>query len=135
MMKLETETPARREIDVIMLIDVVFLMLIFFLMAATIRPFAAREIEPASVTERHANDPIRTPLMLGVDGNFLQNDEPVPADEVEPYLRGVVARLEGEPLYIVADQNLSGVKLVDVLQAAKLAGASKIRLVTKRRRN
>ena len=133
-MRLEEHNTKRREIDLIMLIDVVFLLLIFFLVAATTRPFLAQNVKPSETMKRYGGDRVSAPLIIDVDGRFMASNELIDEDEIEGQLKARAQMLAGRTLHIVADRKLPAQKLIDILEMAKSVGIQKIRLVTQRRR-
>jgi biopolymer transport protein ExbD len=134
-LRLKANQSSRREIDMIMLIDVVFLMLIFFLVAASIKPFAAKNIDIVTTAGKYEGDSLRAPLFIGLSGDvFAANHQRVEPDQLAAHIAAKVQALNGSPLQIVADRNVSGLKLVEFMELAKAAGAQKMRLVAKRRR-
>lgn len=133
-MRLVEHNAERREIDLIMLIDVVFLLLIFFLVAATTRPFLARDVKPAETMKRYKGDRVSAPFIIDADGRLMAGNELIDEDEIEGEMRVKALMLAGKTLHIVADRKLPARKLIDILQMAKSVGIKKIRLVTQRRR-
>lgn len=133
-MRLEEHREERREIDLIMLIDVVFLLLIFFLVAATTRPFLAPNIKPSETFKRYKGDRVNAPLIFDAEGRLRVGDEFIDEDGIERELKAKAINLSGKTLHIVADRNLPAQKLVKVLELAKTVGIKNIRLVTQRRR-
>lgn len=133
-MRLEQHREERREIDMIMLIDVVFLMLIFFLIAATIRPFMARDIKPAETMKRYDGDRVSAPLIINTEGQLIIAGAPLEEEKIRSLMKAKAMILAGKTLHIVADRKLPAQKLIVILEQAKAAGINKIRLVTQRRR-
>jgi biopolymer transport protein ExbD len=133
-MRLEEHNTERREIDLIMLIDVVFLLLIFFLVAATTRPFMAQNVKPSETMTLYKGDRVSAPLIIDADARVLAGNELIDEDEVKGLLKAKAQILAGKTLHIVADRKLPAQKLIDILEMAKSVGIHKIRLVTQRRR-
>lgn len=115
--------------NTIPLINVVFLMLIFFLFAGSIARDDARRVEPPkSIAE---DETIRSTgaLIVDLDGDTHAQDRAV---TVEAWLaeRGA-SELSAEPLKIAADATLSADKLETILKALADAGAGDVVLITR----
>lgn len=105
------------------LINVVFLLLIFFLMAATLAPPEPLEVTPPrSVSE--AEQAGGMALVIAADGTLAYGD-----------LRGeaVFGALGAGPLTVRADAALPAARLVGVLGRLRAAGADGIELVVEAR--
>jgi len=124
--------PERREPpeNTIPLINVVFLMLIFFLFAGSIARDDARRVEPPlNIIE---DETIRSTGALIVDPEgrtFSGGGETTVADWLEQ--RGATAAQDG-PVKVAADGTLKADLLEEVLAELKQAGRSDIVLITRR---
>ena len=125
---------AASEENLVPLINVVFLMLIFFLAAGALRPFREEGIKaPQATVSGHDERPLG-PVLINASGKVsikgVEQDKTVLVAFFAARVRSHVT----QPLPIVADQHLPAIKLVEVLQAARSAGIKKIRLVTRKRK-
>ncbi|QDG74976.1 biopolymer transporter ExbD [Labrenzia sp. PHM005] len=116
--------------NTIPLINVVFLMLIFFLFAGSISKDDARELEPPlNILE---DETIRSTgaLIIDQEGKTHAGDQEIGVlDWVA--LREAEAE-DGEPLKIAADGTLGADHLEKVLQELKTTGRTDIVLITRR---
>jgi len=122
----QAETPRKGE-PTIALINIVFLMLIFFLIAGAIAPPLSPEVK--SVTSSKS-PPAAPPEALSVskDGRFFWWAEEVQLDD---WLR--TAKIsEDKPLRIMADRELPATNLLAIVEQLKAAGHIKIVLITER---
>ena len=123
--------PARRQAEsTIALINVVFLMLIFFLIAGTLAPPMDREI---ALVESSAGEPAAPPDALSVrkDGSLFWRGAPT---DIGAFMaQHGQAEIAG-PVRIAVDRELPGTGLVELLAGLKAAGAGEIRVVTQRGR-
>ena len=119
--------------NLIPLINIVFLMLIFFLAAGTLRPFEEENIKPAEAN--FTNEAVRPsgPVLLSAEGQITIDGVEQDEASLTSILQSRVAAGITSPLPVVADRNLAAGKLVEVIETAKTAGIEKIRLVTRRR--
>jgi len=117
------------------LINIVFLMLIFFLFAGTITRDDAGRIEPASSIAE--DDRIRSTDALIVDaqGDFFHRNEQVTLEELVAGLdaKDAEAGDADRPFLLAPDAGLPAAKLKETLEALKGAGIDKITLITLRK--
>ncbi|SFK34287.1 biopolymer transport protein ExbD [Pseudovibrio ascidiaceicola] len=125
-MRLKTKPQKRTFENTIPLINIVFLMLIFFLFAGSIDRDDAKNVSPAETQEQSSRELIAGALIIAPDGTITQNEKPVLVEDLMP--------LEGnkDPLMVVADKALSGQTLARTLAGLKKQGFSDITLVTVR---
>ena len=110
----------------IALINVVFLMLIFFLIAGTLAP--PRDPEVSFITTvRDDNAAPPDMLFIAADGSASWRGEPV---EIESNLAKWAEDHAGTPFRVAADRELPATELVDIVGALRGAGLTNIVLVT-----
>ncbi len=115
--------PQRRRRDsTIPLINVVFLMLIFFLIAGTVAPPLDPDLELVDTSELDGRDPPDA-LVLHADGSLSFRGATIDA---ESYM----ADHQGDAVRIVPDRAASGPRLIEVTGALRRAGATSVFLVT-----
>lgn len=123
--------PKRKVESTLALINVVFLMLIFFLIAGTLAPPSDSQVKFVSVGEE---DPAPPPDMLVIraDGMASWNGEPVDVSgRVQAWLDDPEHTSE-KPLRIAPDRALPAEKLVSVIETIRQLGVQKIVLVSER---
>lgn len=118
------------EAGILPLINVVFLLLVFFMLAGTLTTQDLLEIEPTmsrSETEAGDQDFI---VLVGVEGQLAVDDAELDLDGVT---RLVAERLVDAPdavVWVKADARSDAVALVDVLDRLREAGVDEVRLLT-----
>ena len=126
MIRIPTPHRPRKQESTIALINVVFLMLIFFLIAGTLAP--PRDPEVSFITTKSAEN--ATPpdmLFVAADGATSWRGEPLDLDAELPSL---VERHAGAPFRVAADRDLPAEVLVDLVGRLRTAGIDSIVLVT-----
>lgn len=134
--------PARKrspEVNLTPLIDVVFLLLIFFMVSTTFQKDAAIEVElPGVSPETQAPEespPDRVELTVDRDGNYFINDKALVNNSMDTLLRAI-EREAGErrdiPFIINADAAASHQSVITVMDAAGVSGFQKITFAARR---
>ncbi len=119
------------EVNISPLIDVVFLLLIFFMVTSVFVEETGVEVNKP--TAMSAQDLDRQSILLAVtaEGAVYFDGRPVPMNE----LRGMVARLQREqerPVIIIADVDARSGALVRVIDECTLGGATQVSLAAGR---
>ncbi|MEJ8474373.1 ExbD/TolR family protein [Roseibium algae] len=142
MKKLQLTPIQRKSENTISLINIVFLMLIFFLIAGQLAPPMDSEVDLIDSTE---TDPVPPPdaLVAREDGSLHYRGNPI---TVEAYLANApgsdASETSGEtsqgstpsniPVRLVADKDMAAKTLVDIVGQLQSAGAGKVTVVTMR---
>jgi biopolymer transport protein ExbD len=122
---IRARAPRRRREPTIALINIVFLMLVFFMVAGTL----AQPLEPDLSLVRTAELEGRAPpdtLVVRADGTLRHRGETLP-DAASFW-----AREQPQVARIVPDRDLDARRLVEIARALRLAGAERVMIVTER---
>ncbi|SDX53402.1 biopolymer transport protein ExbD [Ruegeria halocynthiae] len=114
--------PNRKRDSTIPLINVVFLMLIFFLIAGTVAPPLDPELQLVDTSELEGREPPDA-LVLKADGVLSFRGA-----QTDP--ETFMASRDQGPVRIVPDRNASGQRLMEVTGDLRRHGASSVFLVT-----
>ncbi len=115
----------------ITLINVVFLMLIFFLIAGTLAPPLDRDLKLVSTRDLEGREPPDA-MVITPEGQMLYRGNPIDAAS---YVEQMGKRDPGSDklaVRIVPDQNLAALELLKIGRALQEAGAEQVFLVTER---
>ena len=118
-------------INVTSLIDVLFLLLIFFMVSSTFieQPGMKLELpESQSASTERIKDLV---LEINQDGTMFLNETPISLDSLETAFRRILPSLEQPSLIIKADKNVHHGTVVEVMDRAKIAGFEKLIIATK----
>jgi biopolymer transport protein ExbD len=113
-------------LNITSLIDVLFLLLIFFMISTTFLATPAIKLELPKA--KHA-DPVRqNPLVVFIDsaGQIFVNDEPVDLALMPALMSGKLADSEDKAVVVKADSRVSHGKVVEVLDIIKGAGGRRL---------
>lgn len=121
-MRTDPEDEERFEVPMTPLIDVVFLLLIFFLVATN---FTRKEIDHkinlprVGGGERPAQIPENLVINIRADGTIVVDKRVVEADELRLIVQRWQQRKPGKPVNIRADKNVIYAKVMGVLALCK----------------
>lgn len=116
--------PRRKRDSTIPLINVVFLMLIFFLIAGTVAQPLNPDLELVNTTDLDGREPPDA-LVLHADGTLSFRGSSI---DPQTYMVG----RGGDPVRIVPDRNVAGARLIEVTGELRRLGATAVFAVTER---
>ena len=122
--------PDQSEERILPLINVVFLLLIFFMIAGSLTVTEPFEVEPPSSQSEGIHEPDSLVILMGQDGRFALNNQVLSEAEL---LTQVEARVKHQPqtqITLKADGQLPGNQLVRFTQELYEAGVEQLRLLT-----
>jgi biopolymer transport protein ExbD len=132
MMRIKPARAARKPENTIVLINVVFLMLIFFLIAGTLAPAPDHEVSLVSLAEMDSAPPPDMAFMRK-DGTLTWRGAAISDGDLVATWRTLQDEAaEIRPLRVAADRALPAVDLIDRLESLRKGGIGRIVLVTER---
>lgn len=120
------------EENIIPLINVVFLLLIFFLLAGTLAPRPPFELEPVPAMQSPDVDVPVGALYVSPTGALFYEGRMLQMADLAAAVRPASA--DGKPLEILMDRRLKGEALFPVIETLGRAGITKVRLLTERQK-
>jgi len=116
------------QLDIAPLIDVVFLLLIFFMLTSSFIFQPGIKVNlPKAVTSEAVHEKSLVILVTGSDMVYL-NDRAITTKELNSRLR--IAAKEKKPLLIKADRHASMGKIVEIWDMCRDTGVSRINIAT-----
>lgn len=112
-MELNFEKKKHSEENLIPLINIVFLILIFFLITTVIRPFSAKDIELAQAVKSEKLSKMVSSLVMDKEGALWVNGEAISVEALPS-----VFASEGDKkreVNVIADKELAADKLLEVV--------------------
>lgn len=126
----ETLPKRRQVVSLTPLIDVVFILLVFFMLASSFLDWRSIELDAAAASTEKANDPVETPLLAVSASEITLDGEPVAQTELVTRLK---AHLEKHPESLIRVRPLEAtplqplVSLLDELQARGITQLTLVR--------
>ncbi len=133
-MKLRASRREEPEVNLTPLIDVVFLLLIFFMVSTTFQRESELKIElPEASTEPSEAPQDALEIVIDREGNYYLGGEQVINQELKTLRRAIekaVAQRKNPPLVIRADANTPHQAVIRAMDAASQLGLSQMSLAT-----
>ncbi len=131
-MKLSKPQPRRDTEDYILpLVNIVFLLLIFFLLAGTFKAPDPLEIEPPqSRSEKQAETQGPLTVLLDAQGRLAIDGERLEGEALQQRLAERLAAEEGGVVRLKADAAVDAGRILEVMERLRSAGAQEITLLT-----
>jgi len=119
-----------QEINMSPLIDMVFILLIFFMVSATFVKDMNLEIQrpKASSSTPASSKAIR--VYIANNGETYLDNQPVRSWVIQSRLRDLLRQGTSDSVLIVTDENVPASKLIEVVDQCRLAGAKDVGVVT-----
>jgi len=135
-MNLQPSDSDEPEVNLTPLIDVVFLLLIFFMVSTTFEHQSRIQIElPEATAEATKPDDESLEIIIDAQGRFFLGDQQVVNTELKT-LKGAISKIVGEregmPVIIRADAKTPHQAVITALDATSQLGMTRISLATTR---
>jgi biopolymer transport protein ExbD len=110
-------------IDISPLIDMVFILLIFFMVSTTFVKDMDLDINRPNAESADQASPDAVRLYIDGQGDTYLDGDPVRTWMIQNRLRDLMQASGSETVLLVTDENVPARRLVDVVDQARLAGA------------
>lgn len=127
-MEFERRRRAGKSIDLVPLINIVFLLLIFFMLTSTLVVPDAFEVTPPESDRGRPGAADPAVVLISGEGALAFDNEPVALSQLEGRIAAARAARPGAPLLIKADGTATAGDVAAVLRRARAAGADKVGL-------
>lgn len=118
------------EINIIPLVDVMLVLLIIFMVTAPLSIGGIKVDLPASKAKGTNVDEDRIVLTVSSRGEYFLEKMPIPESGLEAKLKAIYEFRQKKELYIRADQGVAYGRVVYAMSAAKIAGVTKLAMLT-----
>ena len=129
-MKLPREKPKRELINITPLIDVVFILLVFFMLAGSIEPKDAFAVTPTASTSDMRGDVQDLVILVGEEGEIAINDRTVAREDLEGEVRDILTSRADVLIQLKPDAGAKAKDVIAIMEDIRNGGASYIVLLT-----
>ena len=135
-MKFRSRRRSPPEINLTSLIDVVFLLLLFFMVSATFEKLGRLQVELPQAQPNVEQEPLpdRIAVTVDVEGQFFVNDQELVNTDIETVKRaliGIAGERRDVPVVISADGRAPHQSVVTVMDAASQIGLARVSFAIK----
>lgn len=122
--------PADSEENVLPLINIVFLLLIFFLIAGAMTIPDLFPVEPPVSDSETPAAPVETIVLIGADGQISLQNELIAADQLSALARAIIKQKPLQPFKLKADSQAASGQVIRAIEALRNAGVQQTLLIT-----
>ena len=120
-------------VDIAPLIDVVFILLIFFLVTATfVRDTGVQVTRPQAMMTQSL-EPTSMRASVVADGDIYVEGQRVTLLELQAKVRSFVNRERMRSVVVIPDVEVQAGRLIEVMDAARMGGAADVALAARRK--
>ncbi len=119
-----------KDIDISPLIDVVFILLIFFMVSTTFVKDAQLELERPAAQSATAAPSQAVRVSIDRSGDIYMGELPVRLWSLQGRVRESLRTLSESTVLVVADRGIPAERLIEVVDQCRLAGAKNVGVIT-----
>lgn len=129
-MHFQSPRPRNDEERILPLINVVFLLLIFFMLAGRLAASDPFEIAPPKSQSEGPAERQELLVLVGADGRLALGNEVMEAEALKAAVADRMQSAEGVAVRLKADSNAAAIEVVAVMELLRDAGVEKLKLLT-----
>jgi biopolymer transport protein ExbD len=129
-MRFQPPRPKNDEERILPLVNVVFLLLIFFMLAGRLAASDPFRIEPPRSTSEGLVEPQETLVLLGADGRLALDGEMLDEAALKAAVAARMASAAPPRVRLKADGHAEATRVVAVMELLRAAGVERLKLLT-----
>jgi len=129
-MEIEGRKPLEGGINLVPLINIVFLLLIFFMLSSTLVTPDRFSVDLPESLEARSSESQPIVVLIAADGELAVNNERLDLGDLEPVLSRLLADDPAAGILVKADAMATTADVVRVLRRARAAGIERVALAT-----
>ncbi len=129
-MDIERSKQLSREINLIPLINVIFILLIFFLLSGSIQKFEIIQVDLPFADSGKVLDEGHIVVVLGHYDEVLLNDDLIHLSELQPKVVELLKKNPRKIISLKADARLEAKRVIEVMNLIREAGGQNLSIVT-----
>ncbi|MBI2882891.1 MAG: biopolymer transporter ExbD [Candidatus Methylomirabilis oxyfera] len=131
-MKLLRRPPRKARIEIIPLIDTIFFLLVFFMMASlSMAVYRGMPIDLPKAGTGQQGMREHAAVTLTKDGQLYLDKQPISVDQLRERLKGLLAVNPELTVILSADETVSHGRVVEAMDVARWAGVSRMAIAVK----
>lgn len=129
-MEFERTRKKNLEISLIPLIDISMFLLIFFMVAGAVGKFEIIPIDPPVAANGHLVEEGHLVILLGKRDELIIGEDIIPLEQAKEFLAPILEKNPNKVITVKADAAAPAGRVIDVMDAIKLAGGKQLSIVT-----
>ncbi len=129
-MEFQGRKPLEGGINLVPLINIVFLLLIFFMLSSTLVTPDRFSVDLPESVEAQSKESQPIAVLIAADGGLAVNNESLDLGDLEPVLSRLLADDPAAGILVKADAAATTADVVNVLRRARAAGIERVALAT-----
>ncbi len=130
-MQFKQQKKKSRGIDITSLIDVMFILLIFFMVSSSFVEQPGMKLELPTTKSQEVEKVEKLALYVSKEGDLFLNDKPVKLDSLQDVIKAAIPNAKEKTLVLKADKDVHHGLVVEVMDIAKRSGLKKIVIGTR----
>ena len=129
-MRFRNHNDSEATIDISPLIDMVFILLIFFMVTTTFVKDQKLELNRPSAASASVASPKSTRVFIDKFGDIYVDNQPVRIYSLQSKLRDLLSISTDKSILVVTDETVAAKLVLEVIDQAKLSGATDVGVAT-----
>lgn len=130
MLRRRPRAASETQIDLTPMIDMTFILLIFFMVSTTFVKDMKIDLERPGAQSQVVASTKAVRLYIDKQGEVYLEGEPIRTWVIQSRVRDLLRGMTQKSVLVVTDANVPSQKLIDVVDAARLAGAEDVGVAT-----
>lgn len=131
-MRYREKQDTEKGIDISPLIDMVFILLIFFMVSTTFVKDMKLDLNRPSASSASMASTKAIRLYIDNSGEIFLDGEPVRVWVIQSRLRDLLKSSSSKSVLVVTDENVPSSRLIEVVDQARLSGAQDVGVATEK---
>jgi len=120
------------QVDIAPMIDIVFILLIFFMVTTTFVKDMKVELDRPSAASASSASSKAIRLFIDKNSDVFLDGEPVRIWLIQSKLRDLLASSTDKTVLVISDEGVASGKLIEVIDQARLSGAQSVAVATEK---
>ena len=130
MRRMRERTDEQQTVDISPLIDMVFILLIFFMVSTTFVKDMQLDLERPTAGSASTASTQAIRLYIDNAGDTFLDGQPIQVWVIQSRLRELLSGMSDPSVLVVTDENVPAGRLVEVVDQARMAGAGDVGVAT-----